>query len=109
MSQITVFCHRCARQVPSQQLVDGLCHECQARSAVEDLGIELRRLQLKISRYQRRGLDTSRSQVQVKRLYERMAGRIIRIVGDHEVAERLFEETVRQAEAGNPKGIILPY
>ena len=78
MSSLLIFCRGCGKQVPSSQVRDGLCLDCQVKRSVADLREEHARLWRKRERYRSRNANAE----QIGRVEDRMAQRIKELVSN---------------------------
>lgn len=99
MSGILLNCRRCARQVFSSEVRDGLCLNCRVDDAVADLRDEHLRLWRKRERYQSGGANTESIGRQIARLEDRMASRIVDLVPEEKVAMEQLKRTLEKARS----------
>lgn len=93
MSGILVFCRECARQVPSSEMRDGLCLDCQVRRSVADLRAEHARLWRKRERYRAQRANVEQIGRQIARVEDRMAQRIKELISsERDAADHLRKE-----------------
>lgn len=97
MTGILVPCRRCAEQVFSSTVRDGLCLNCYVESALAGLRSEHARLWRKRERYRSRGASTGSISRQIARIEDRMAARIAGIVPNEEAAVEQLRKTLEKA------------
>lgn len=86
MSGLLLFCRGCGKQVPSSQVRDGLCLDCQVVRSVADLRDEHARLWRKRERYRSRNANADQIGRQIARVEDRMAQRIKELVSNEREA-----------------------
>jgi hypothetical protein len=99
MSGILLSCRRCAKQVYSSQVREGLCLDCRVDSALADLRDEHLRLWRKRERYRAGGANTDSISRQIARLEDRMASRIMDLVSDEKAAVEQLKRTLEMARS----------
>ena len=99
MSGILLSCRRCAKQVYSSEVREGLCLDCRVDAAVADLREEHLRLWRKRERYRTRGANVDAIGTQIARLEDRMAARIVDMVSDEKVAVEQLKRTLEKARS----------
>ncbi len=93
MSSILVFCRDCGKQIPSSQMRDGRCLDCQVRHSVADLRDEHARLWRKRERYRVQHANVEQIGRQIARIEDRMAQRIKDLVpNEREAVDHLRRE-----------------
>jgi hypothetical protein len=94
---IIIPCHRCGRQVPSQEVHDGRCLDCRVEVALEDLRNEHARLWRKRERYQVHGANSASVTRQIAKVEDRMAERIRGMVVNQEQAAEQLRKALEEA------------
>lgn len=97
MSSILLFCRDCARQVPSSEVRDGRCLDCQVRVSVADLRDEHARLWRKRERYRSRQGNVEQIGRQIARVEDRMGQRIKELVPNERQAVDLLRRELEAA------------
>jgi hypothetical protein len=99
VSGILINCRRCAKQVYSSEVREGLCLDCRVDSAVADLRDEHLRLWRKRERYRSNGANTDSIGRQIARLEDRMAARVSDLVSDDAAAREQLKRTLEMARS----------
>lgn len=86
MTGLLIFCRGCGKQVPSSQVRDGLCLDCQVTRSVADLREEHARLWRKRERYRSHNANAGQIGRQIARVEDRMAQRIKELVSNEREA-----------------------
>jgi len=97
VSGILLNCRRCAKQVYSSVVRDGLCLDCRVDDAVAELRDEHLRLWRKRERYRANGANTESIGRQIARLEDRMAHRIFGLVPEEKAALEQLKRTLEKA------------
>jgi hypothetical protein len=97
VSGILINCRRCAKQVYSSEVREGLCLDCRVDAAVSDLRDEHLRLWRKRERYRTNGANADSIGRQIARLEDRMAARISDLVSDDKAARDQLKRTLELA------------
>jgi hypothetical protein len=97
VSGILLPCRRCAKQVYSSEVREGLCLDCRVDEALADLRDEHLRLWRKRERYRTRRANVDAIGQQIARVEDRMASRILGLVPEEKVAVKQLERTLEKA------------
>ena len=97
MTGILLPCRRCAKQVYSSEVREGLCLDCRVDAALADLRAEHLRLWRKRERYRAQGANAESIGRQIGRLEGRMMDRIRDLVPEETAMVEQLKRTLEKA------------